>query len=201
MPPEDGQGPGGYFQAVYAGVPPWEIGGPQPVFVRLEEAGEITGTVLDVGCGTGENALYLASRGHEVWGIDYVPAAIEKARAKARERGLGVTFVEGNALNLGKLGRSFDTIIDCGLFHSLSDGERPRLVRTLAAVLTFEGRYFMLCFSERELREGGPRRVTQAEIRAAFREGWTINYIVGARFESRIHPGGAQAWLSSITRC
>ncbi len=80
--------------------PPWDIGRPQPAIVRLAEAGQIRGSVLDVGCGTGENALYLAARGHECWGIDFVPIAIERAKAKAAERSSDVHFAVGNALKL-----------------------------------------------------------------------------------------------------
>jgi 2-polyprenyl-3-methyl-5-hydroxy-6-metoxy-1,4-benzoquinol methylase len=79
------------FEKAYDGQAPWDIGGPQPEIVRLAEAGAIRGVVLDVGCGTGENALYLAGRGLDVWGIDFIPKAIERARDKALQRGLGVT--------------------------------------------------------------------------------------------------------------
>src|SRR5262249_2142601 len=76
------------LEKAYDGRPPWDIEGPQPEIVRLAEAGAIDGTVLDVGCGTGENALYLAGRGLDVWGIDFIPKAIEQARDKALKRGL-----------------------------------------------------------------------------------------------------------------
>jgi SAM-dependent methyltransferase len=68
------------FETAYEGQPPWDIGGPQPEIVRLAEEGAIRGVVLDVGCGTGENALYLDGRGCDVWGIDFIPKAIERAR-------------------------------------------------------------------------------------------------------------------------
>ncbi|HEY9246113.1 MAG TPA: methyltransferase domain-containing protein [Candidatus Methanoperedens sp.] len=77
-----------FFNSAYEGIPPWDIGRPQKEFVRLAEDGEISGRVLDAGCGTGENALYIASLGYEVWGIDAVPSAIKKAKDKAKERGL-----------------------------------------------------------------------------------------------------------------
>src|SRR5688500_7033616 len=105
------------FDTAYEGTPPWEIGRPQEAFVRLAEAGEIAGAVLDVGCGTGENALMLAQRGHEVWGVDTAATAIHRAREKADERGLTVTFRVADALHLDQLRRSFDTVIDSGLFH------------------------------------------------------------------------------------
>ncbi|MGZ4902783.1 MAG: class I SAM-dependent methyltransferase, partial [Halobacteriota archaeon] len=166
-----------FFSSVYEGTPPWDIGHPQREFVQLEEADEIKGSVLDVGCGTGENALYLAERGHEVWGVDFTPRAIEKARDKAAQRHLNVTFLVGDALQLGALGRDFDTVIDSGLFHTLSDEERPLFANSLADVLRREGTYFMLCFSELEPGSYGPRRVTQAEIRETFAHGWHIKYI------------------------
>src|SRR5689334_2538455 len=114
------------FEQMYASTPPWEIGRPQQDFVRLAQEGAIIGSVLDVGCGTGENALYLAGLGHEVWGIDYVRVAIERAQQKARERKPNARFQEGNALELERLGRMFDTVIDCGLFHTFDDEQRAQ---------------------------------------------------------------------------
>src|SRR5438067_698994 len=116
------------FESMYQGKAPWDIDGPQPMFVRLTDAGKIRGSVLDVGCGTGEHSLFLAERGHEVWGIDFVPVAIDRAKKKAQERKLTVHFSVGNALELSKLGRQFDNAIDCGLFHTFSDAERPVFV-------------------------------------------------------------------------
>lgn len=188
------------FHDIYGRVPPWETGRPQPVFMELAERGEIRGSVLDVGCGTGENALFLAARGHEVWGVDIVPQAIERARAKAAARGLSAEFRVHDALDLAGLGRAFDTVIDCGLFHVFSDDDRPPFARSVASVLRAGGRLLLLCFSEHETSEKGPRRVTQAELRAVFADGWRENYIAAARFESHLHEGGAQAWLASFTR-
>ncbi len=189
-----------FFEEAYRGSPPWDIGRAQSEFVALEESGEIAGDVLDVGCGTGENALFLASRGHVVWGVDSAPSAIELARRKAQERGLTATFLVQDALHLQELGRTFDTVIDSGLFHALSDPERPRFVRSVSGVLRPGGTYLMLAFSELEPGGYGPRRVTQQEIRAAFSEGWRINEIRAAVTESRTRPAGIRAWLSSITR-
>jgi cyclopropane fatty-acyl-phospholipid synthase-like methyltransferase len=187
------------FDEAYNGVPNWEIGRPQREFVTLGETGEIRGDVLDVGCGTGENALFLAGRGHKVWGVDSVPRAIELAREKIREGDLSITFLVQDALDMN-LSRTFDTIIDSGLFHALSDPDRLRFVRSLTAVLRPGGTYLMLALSELEPGENGPRRVTKAEIRAAFKDGWRINWIRAAVFEGRLQPAGYKAWLSSITR-
>ncbi len=189
-----------FFESVYHGEPPWDIGHPQKEYIQLEQEGEIVGSVLDVGCGTGENALYLAEHGHEVWGIDFIPTAIEKAQEKAAQRHLTATFLVLNALELHTLGRTFDTVIDSGLFHVLGDEERPLFVDSLAAAVRRGGTYFMLCFSESVPGDYGPRRVTQAEIKASFQDGWRINYIRSAIMESRRPGNGIQAWLSSISK-
>jgi SAM-dependent methyltransferase len=195
------------FESMYRETAPWDITGPQPAFVGLEEAGEIRGSILDAGCGTGENALYLASRGHEVWGLDFVPVAIVRAKVKAKERGLGVHFQVGDALKLDQLGRTFDTVIDCGLFHTFTDEERPLYVAGLATVLRPGGSVKILCFSDQEPPGQGPRRVTQQEIRTAFGDGWQVNEIREARFQTSDHPetrtfspGGPKARRASITR-
>lgn len=153
------------FEQMYQGQAPWDIGRPQPAIIQLAESGQIRGSVLDVGCGTGDNVLYLAARGHDCWGIDFVPVVIERAGAKAIHRGIDAHFIVGSALELNKLGRQFDTIIDCGLFHTLTDEERPALVRGLSEVLRSGGLLHVLCFSDEEPGTHGPRRVSQKEIR------------------------------------
>ena len=189
-----------FFESVYHGEPPWDIGHPQKEYIQLEQAGEIVGSVLDVGCGTGENALYLAEHGHGVWGIDFIPTAIQKAQEKAEQRHLTAMFRVLNVLELHTLGRTFDTVIDSGLFHVLSDEERPLFVDNLAAVIRRGGTYFMLCFNESVPGDYGPRRVTQAEIKASFQDRWRINYIRQATLEGRLRPSGARGWLSSISK-
>ena len=189
------------FEHAYReGTPAWDVGAPQPAIVRLAESGVITGSVIDIGCGTGENALYLASRGHEALGLDFAPTAIERAREKAEERGIDVTFVVGDALALETLDRTFDNAIDCGLFHTFPDELRLEYERSLRRAIRPGGRVVILCFSERETGDGGPRRVTQAEIRAVFASGWTFDSIEPERFVARWPGGGAAAWLTVLTR-
>jgi cyclopropane fatty-acyl-phospholipid synthase-like methyltransferase len=195
------------FEQMYQGQAPWDTGQPQPAVVKLAEAGKIRGSVLDVGCGTGEHVLYLAAKGHESWGLDFVPVAIERAKAKAAQRGIDAHFIVGNALELNKLGRQFDTVIDCGLFHTFTDEERPLFVQGLAEILRSGGMLYILCFSDEEPGSEGPRRITQQEIRDAFRDGWTVKQVEPIRFESSnmrgitaFSPGGPKAWLATIQR-
>jgi SAM-dependent methyltransferase len=209
-----------FFDSAYKGTPPWDIGRPQKVFIELVRRGELSGSVLDIGCGTGENALFFAGEGYEVWGIDSAPMAIQKAKEKAAGRGLKVHFLVLDALHMSELIRQFDTgretagqvpdqektakqfstATDSGLFHTLSDEDRPVFVENLADVLSPGGTYFMLCFSDQEPPGYGPRRITRGEIRECFSRGWSVNYIRAAVFESRTRTEGPRAWLSSISR-
>lgn len=192
--------PAEHFALAYAGRPPWDIGRPQGAVRCLAEAGQVRGAVLDVGCGTGENALYLAALGFSVTGVDTAEAAVRRAAAKARRRGLEASFAVHDALDLGSLGASFDTVVDSGLFHTFDDGERLRFRAALATVLRPGGRYYMLCFSERETGSGGPRRVTKEEIRGLFDDGgFRVVRIDPALLETR-GDGGRQAWLAAIER-
>lgn len=188
------------FEEAYLSLPPWDIGRPQGEIIRLAEEGEIRGAVLDAGCGTGENALFLSDLGYEVTGIDAAGEAIRKAKEKSRGRRVPAVFLEWDALEISGLGKRFDTIIDCGLFHVFSDEERPLYVEGLSMVLVPGGTFRMLCFSEMEPGEWGPRRVTQREIREAFDRGWRVDTIREARFETNLGPENCRAWLSSMTR-
>jgi len=188
------------FEQAYQGVPPWDIGAPQVAFVELADAGLVRGDVLDVGCGPGDNALMAAERGHAVWGVDFVPEAIARAQAKAAARGLDVRFLVHDALHLEALARRFDTILDSGLFHVFSDIDRIAYARSLAAAIQPGGLLHILCFSDEEPGQGGPRHVSQAELRATFRDGWRVAEIRPARFASHVHPEGARAWCATIER-
>jgi SAM-dependent methyltransferase len=199
------------WDAVYApdaAPPPWDIGRPQPAFVRLAGRGLLSGRLLDSGCGTGEHVLLAASRGAEAMGVDISPRAIARARDKAAERGLTARFEVADALRLGQLGMTFDVVIDSGVFHIFDDADRARYVASLAAVLPPGGHCHLMCFSDRQPGTAGPRRVSQDELRAAFSDGWEVTSIEAGTFE--VNPGiefspgisaaGAQAWLADIRR-
>ena len=190
------------WEDAYKTTPPWDVGRPQPAFVELVRAREMnSGSLLDVGCGTGENALYLAGSGFSVVGVDLSNRAIAAAGAKAAERRLRVDFQAGNVLSLDFKDDVFDNVIDSGLFHTFPDNDRPTYVREVARVLVSRGRYFMLCFSEKEPTNwGGPRRVTRKEIKSTFSPLFNINYIRDALFATRLHKNGGKAYLTSATK-
>ena len=182
---------------------PWDIGRPQPAFVSLAENGRLSGQLLDAGCGTGEHVLLAAANGAaDPLGIDVSPTAITRARAKASERGLSARFEVGDALQLGGLEASIDTIIDSGLFHVFSDDDRGRYVTSLSAAARTGGYLYLMCFSDRQPGEFGPRRVREEELRSAFSDGWSIESITPDKFTVRrdFMDAAAEAWLAIIRR-
>ena len=188
------------FDEMYMGVPPWDIGRAQPEVVRLADAAGFAGPVIDVGCGTGENALELASRGLDVLGIDASPRAIGAATAKASERGSSAQFLVADALQLGSLARRFASVLDCGVFHVFEDDERPVYVASLAAALEPGGVLQLLCFSDLQPGTFGPRRVTQQEIRESFADGWDVREIAPVTFVTNLPELQANAWRATIAR-
>lgn len=183
------------------GPAPWDIGRPQPAVERLAAEGRFAGAVLDVGCGTGENALLIASLGLSVLGVDVAETALAMAREKAADRGIDAEFAVADAFELEKLGRRFDTVLDCGLFHTFDAEERPRYVASLASATKQGGTLHVLCFSD-EGSDIGPHPVSRQELNAAFKpgSGWEPTTIEPDRVETRFHDNGAPAWLATIKR-
>jgi ubiquinone/menaquinone biosynthesis C-methylase UbiE len=169
--------------------------------VRLASEGGFAGAVLDAGCGTGENALHLASMGLSVLGVDVAETALGIARDKAAERGVQVEFAAADAFALDRLGRTFDTVLDCGLFHTLDGDERVEYVASLASVIAPDGNLHVLCFSD-EGSEIGPHPVSRDELRSAFNpgNGWDVAAIEPERIYTRYHDDGAPAWVATIKR-
>ncbi len=191
------------WDASYEGGPaPWDIGRPQPAIVRAASGGGFAGAVLDAGCGTGENALHVASLGLSVLGVDVAETALAMARAKADDRGLRVEFATADAFELAGLGRTFETVLDCGLFHSFDGEERPRYAASLASVTEHDGTLYVLCFSD-DGPDTGPHPMSQEDLRAAFSpgNGWDVAKIEPDRVLTRFHDDdGAPAWFATIKR-
>jgi SAM-dependent methyltransferase len=183
------------------GPAPWDTGKPQPVIVRLASEGGFSETVLDAGCGSGENALHIAALGLPVLGVDVAETALAIARKKAADRGIEVEFAAADAFHLERLGRRFETVLDCGLFHTFNSDERPGYVASLASVTEHDGTLYVLCFSDQG-PDTGPHPVSQEVLRAAFNlaTGWNVAAIEPERVETRFHDHGAPAWLATIKR-
>lgn len=190
------------WDASYSDGPaPWDIGQAQPAIARLASKGGLAGAVLDAGCGTGENTLLIASLGFPVLGVDVAETALAIAREKAGERGIEVEFAAADAFQLEGLGRMFETVLDCGLFHTFDGEERPEYVASLASVTEHDGTLYMLCFSN-DSPDTGPHPVSQEELRAAFNPstGWNVAAIEPDRIQTRYHDHGAPAWFATIRR-
>jgi cyclopropane fatty-acyl-phospholipid synthase-like methyltransferase len=187
------------WDASYQGGPaPWDVGHAQAAIARLADAGAFRGSVLDAGCGTGENALYIAAQGCDVLGVDVAETAVEMARAKARERGVAAQFELADALQLETVARTFDAVVDVGLFHSLDEDERRRYVAGLAAVTRPGAVVYVLCFSD-EGEDPGPHPVSKDDLASAFAR-WEIVSIEPERVETRFHENDAPAWLATLRR-
>ena len=198
------------------GPAPWDIGRPQPAVLRLASESRFAGAVLDAGCGTGENALYVASLGLPVLGVDVAETALAIAREKARHRRIEAEFAAADAFELQRLGRKFQTVLDCGLFHTFNGDERTRYAASLASVTEHNGTLYVLCFSPphhaKTPRAGdprcdddsdtGPHPISQEELRAAFNRsnGWHVAAIEPDRLQTRFHDQGAPAWCATIKR-
>jgi SAM-dependent methyltransferase len=192
------------------GPAPWDIGHPQPAIARLASEGGFAGPVLDVGCGTGEHAFLVASLGLPVLGVDVAETALAMAREKARERtnhtktprGMNVEFAAADALHLEHLNRRFQTVLDCGLFHTFNADERPAYLASLASVTEHAGTLYVLCFSD-AVPDTGPHPVSLQDLKSAFTPatGWNIATIQPDRIHTRFHGDkGAPAWFATIKR-
>jgi SAM-dependent methyltransferase len=168
---------------------------------QLPEGCGVVGAVLDAGCGTGENALHVASLGWSVRGVDVAETALAIAREKADDRGIEAEFAAADAFQLERLGRRFETVLDCGLFHAFDGDERPLYAASLASVTAHDGTLYVLCFSDGG-PDTGPHPISQGELRAAFNpgNGWDVAAIEPDRIQTRFHHDGAPAWFATITR-
>ncbi len=197
------------FQRGYEGRPAWDIEGPQPNLVTI--ADRITGTLLDAGCGTGENALFFASRGCSVTGFDFLSAPVQRAKEKAAIRNLDVTFLVKDALTLKdtppEWSAKFDHAIDSGLFHVFSDADQQKYIAGLHRVLKPGGHLYLLCFSDAEPGVQGPRRIPKQLLLDQFAEGWKMESITATHFGVRnefrgevYSKEGPHAWFAIVRK-
>lgn len=165
---------------------PWDIGEPQPDVVRLEESGKVLGTVLDVGCGPGDNAVFLASRGHAVTGADASETAIGQARERARDKGVDVHFVVSDATSLAELDQRYDTVLDSALYHCLPEESRSTYAAALHRVARPGARLHLFCFADQGPSFAGPAAVSEQDLHTHIGTQWTIDSIELTRYAGHL---------------
>ncbi|MBX7450456.1 class I SAM-dependent methyltransferase [Mycolicibacterium sp. 3033] len=171
-------------------TPPWVIGEPQPAIVAFERDGHIRGRVLDIGCGTGEHTILLTRLGYDVVGVDGAPTAVEQARRNAGAHGVDARFAVRDALDLGT-SPTFDTVVDSALFHVFDAGDRVRYVRSLRNVTLPGALVAVLALSDAG-RGFGPQ-VSEADVRGAFAEGWSIEELSATTYRGVVTDMQADA--------
>jgi cyclopropane fatty-acyl-phospholipid synthase-like methyltransferase len=150
--------------------------------------------ILDVGCGSGDLAIYLAQRGHQAVGIDFVDAAIAQAREKVRSLPPEVVrlldFQVADALKPSLLRWKFGSVVDSGFFHLFEPTQCDQFIDELALTLLPGGRYYLHAFAIEFPIPNAPRQVTADELRARFtsEKGWRIHDVRSAEFLSRVAP-------------
>lgn len=173
-----------FDEAYTSGTAPWVIGEPQPAIVVLEERGGwIRGSVLDLGCGTGEHTIYLTRLGYEVRGVDSSERAIEQARTNAAEHNVAARFEVGDALRLGD-DPTFDTVIDSALFHIFDQADRGRYIRSLHRICRPGALVHVLALSDTGPAFGP--QVSDATIREAFDEGWVLEELQPSQYRGAV---------------
>jgi cyclopropane fatty-acyl-phospholipid synthase-like methyltransferase len=146
---------------------PWDTGQPSSELRRILQQHEIPrGRVLELGCGTGTNAVFLAQQGFEVTAVDISALAIERARVKAAEAGVNVTLATADLIELPDLGPAFPFVFDRGVYHTVRREALDGFLETLARVSAPGGMYLTLAGNANEVRpdEEGPPRVSAETI-------------------------------------
>jgi SAM-dependent methyltransferase len=179
------------FDKIYRGQPafdgaptpsgiPWDVRQAQPRLMELEALGGFSGEVLDIGCGLGDNAIYLASRGHAVTGLDGSAAAIDEARRRAAAAGVSVTFDVADATNLTGYDGRFDTVVDSALYHCLDERGRQAYIAGLYRATRPGARLHLSCFSDGNVNGviAPLGSVPEAELRDNLTaNGWRIDFL------------------------
>jgi len=190
------------WDAMYRlGTPPWESGIPSGELIRVLDEGIVTpGTTLELGCGTGADALCLARRGFEVTAVDSSPTALERARVRSRREEVLVHFVLDDVFEFARTAGQFDLVYDAGFYHYMRRAELDRLLDLLWRA-THPGSYYLaLVGSSRERAAGGPPRVSKRQIRDELGRLFDFVHLRPFRFESPRRANGYLGWSCLMRR-
>ena len=177
-----------------SGELPWDTGEPEPLLVEFVTSGGVTpGRALEIGAGTGTNAIWMAKRGFDALGVDVSPLAVEKAQAKMGQRKLCCRFAAWDILAAPPPDGPFQFVFDRGCFHVFDEaGEREKFAAHVAAVLAPSGLWLSLIGStEGSVRDVGPPRRSAREVALAIEPALEIVELRSADFSGI--PG--KAWL------
>ncbi len=159
-------GSGEFEKSYRTGDTPWDSGMPSAELVRVLDAGLLPGkTVLEIGCGTGTNAIAFARRGYRVTAVDYVELAVRRARERARKAGIEIDFRVGDATRMD-LGGPYDVVFDRGVYHGIRTGNLQGFLKMLERVTRKGTRWSCLAGNAKEPMVNGPPVVSEAEFRA-----------------------------------
>lgn len=177
-----------------SGQLPWDTGQPEPLLVEFVTSSAVTpGTALEIGAGTGTNAIWMAERNFDVLGVDVAPLAVERARTKIEGRALRCSFAVSDFLAAPPPGGPFQFVFDRGCFHVFDEpAEREQFAAHVAAVLAPSGLWLSLIGStEGPPREVGPPRRSAREISFAIEPALEIVELRSAEFRG----SDAKAWF------
>ena len=177
------------------GTPPWETGRPAAELVRvLQENLVPRGTALEIGCGTGADAVFLARRGFDVTAIDSSPMAMDRARTRAEMSGAQVRFVLEDVFRFAQKSERFDFVYDAGFYHFIRRVDLTKFLDVLWRTTQPGSYYLSLVGAAGEAAEGGPPQVSEGDIRAELGRLFEFVHLRPFRFESLQNPAGYLGW-------
>jgi len=190
------------WDAMYhAGTPPWDTGQPASELVRIVKEGMLRpGRALELGCGTGADAIFLSRHGFEVTAVDSSPMAIERARLRLEDTSEPVRFVLADAFEFARTAGEFDLIYDAGFYHFIRLDELDRLLDLLWRVTRPGSHYLTLVGSTEEKVEGGPPQVSKREIRNELGRLLDFVHLRPFRFDTPLRQQGYQGWSCLLER-
>jgi len=182
-------------------TPPWETGRPAAELVRVVNQRILRPMpTLELGCGTGADAVFLAKRGFEVTAVDFSPTAIERARTRAEQSGAVLRIVLDDVFEFAAHCGPVDLVYDSGFYHSVRRTELDRFLDLLWRLTRPGSLYFTLAGSADETAEGGPPQVSEEEIHLELGRLFDFVHLCPFRFESPLRKEGYLGWSCLMRR-